>query len=65
MAKIDPYFNLEKERNVLLKAMSYHETFISECYNRLLQIDKEMQDGKPIPNYIPVQGSADVESYYR
>ena len=58
-------FYIEKEREILLEAMAYHEKVIDRIYKRLKQIDQRLNDESGIPDNLPVQGSASVESYYR
>jgi hypothetical protein len=58
-------FYIEKEREILLEAMAYHETVIDRIYKRLKEIDKRISDESRVSDDLPVQGSASVESYYR
>ena len=58
-------FYVQKEREILLEAMAYHETVIERIYKRLKQIDQRLNDESGISDNLPVQGSAGVESYYR
>lgn len=51
----------EKEREILLEAMAYHEHLIRRIYTRLLELDKNIKDATGTTDDLLVPSSIGLE----
>lgn len=52
---------LEREREILLEAMAYHEVLMRKTYTRLLEIEKQLNDESGISDDILIPSSIGLE----
>ena len=53
---------LEREREILLEAMAYHEVLMRKTYTRLLEIEQQLNYESGISDDILVPSSINLES---